>query len=104
MLDVGCGEGTLLRHLTHAPPWRAYSSETPAPFVLEKAEFIHPRELHGLDVLHDDVLYVANTTAPVNHKYGWTRFKELDISLWEGALQTPNPAFEGIECITVCEV
>ncbi|KAH9060702.1 hypothetical protein EDB87DRAFT_1614893 [Lactarius vividus] len=35
-LDVGCGEGILLQHLTHTAPWRAYSSSTPAPAVFEK--------------------------------------------------------------------
>lgn len=104
VLDVGCGEGVLLQHLTHAPPWRAYTTETPAPSVFSRPEFIHPRELHGLDVLHDELLYAANITAPDNHAYGWTRFEQFDISLWEGGLQVPNPAFKGIECIIATDV
>jgi hypothetical protein len=52
-LDVGCGEGILLQHLTHTAPWRAYSSSTPAPAVFEKPDLIHLRDLHGLDIVHE---------------------------------------------------
>ena len=104
MLDVGCGEGVLLQHLTHAPPWRAYTSSTPAPSVFEKPDFIHARELHGLDILHNDLVYAADITAPSKHAYGWTRFEELNVSIWEGGLQVPNAAFKGIECIVATEV
>jgi len=104
VLDVGCGEGVFLQHLTHAPPWRAYTSETPAPSVFQNPDFIHSRELHGLDIVHDDVLYAADITAPSKHAYGWTRFEQLDISIWEGGLQVPNPVFKGIECIVATEV
>jgi len=104
VLDVGCGEGVLLQHLTHAPPWRAHTSSTPAPAIFEKADFIHTRELHGLDILHNDLLYAADITAPSKHAYGWTRFEQLDVSIWEGGLQVPNPTFKGIECIIATEV
>ena len=103
-MDVGCGEGVLLQHLTHAPPWRAYTPETPAPSVSERPDFIHVRELHGLDILHGDLLYAAEITAPARHTYGWTRFEQLDVSIWEGGLQVPNPLFKGIECIIATEV
>jgi hypothetical protein len=104
VLDVGCGEGVFLQHLTHAPPWRAHNSETPAPAVFEKADFIHARELHGLDIVRGDLSYAADITGPSRHAYGWTRFEQLDVSIWEGGLQVPNPAFEGIECIVATEV
>ena len=38
------------------------------------------------------------------HTYGWTRFEPLDVSIWEGGLQVPNPAFKAIECIVATEV
>ncbi|KAI0254988.1 hypothetical protein BJV78DRAFT_1119955 [Lactifluus subvellereus] len=104
VLDVGCGEGVLLQHLTHAPPWRAHSASTPAPAVFEKPDFIHVREMHGLDILQDDLSYAIGVTAPSKHGYGWTRFESLDVSIWEGGLQVPNPAFEGIECVVATEV
>jgi len=104
VLDVGCGEGVLLQHLTHSPPWRAYTSETPAPSVFEKPDYIHARELHGLDILHSDLMFAADITAPDEHAYGWTRFEQLDVSIWDGGLQVPNPAFKGIECIVATEV
>jgi hypothetical protein len=104
VLDVGCGEGVFLQLLTNSPPWRAYTSETPAPSVFEKSDFIHARDLHGLDILHSDLLYAADITAPGRHTYGWTRFEQLDMSIWEGGLQVPNPAFKGIESIVATEV
>lgn len=104
VLDVGCGEGVFLQHLTHAPPWRAHTSDTPAPSVFEKPDFIHACELHGLDILKEDLSYAADVTAPDRHAYGWTRFEQLDISIWEGGLQVPNPAFKDIECIVATEV
>ncbi|KAI9453593.1 hypothetical protein F5148DRAFT_966046, partial [Russula earlei] len=31
-------------------------------------------------------------------------FEQLDVSSWEGGLQSPNPTFKGIECIMATEV
>jgi hypothetical protein len=104
MLDVGCHEGVLLQLLTHSPPWRAHSALTPAPLIPEKPEFIHIRQLHGLDISHDCLLYASNVTAPPKHGYGWTRFESLDVSIWEGGLQVPNPAFKDIDCIVATEL
>jgi hypothetical protein len=102
---VGCGEGVLLQHLTHTPPWRAYNSSTPAPPLFDKPEYIHIRELHGLDILKGDLLYAIDVTSPPNHtSYGWTRYEPLDVSIWEGGLQVPSPTFKGIECIVATEV
>lgn len=103
-LDVGCGEGILLQHLTHTAPWRAYSSSTPAPAVFEKPDLIHLRDLHGLDVTHDDLLYAIDITEPPENAYDWTRFEELDVSIWEGGLQKPNAAFKDVDCIVATEV
>jgi SAM-dependent methyltransferase len=103
-LDVGCGEGILLQHLTHTAPWRAYSSSTPAPAVFEKPDLIHLRDLHGLDITRDDLLYAIDITEPRKHAYDWRRFEDLDVSIWEGGLQQPNTAFKGIDCIVATEV
>jgi hypothetical protein len=103
-LDVGCGEGILMQHLTHTAPWRAYSPSTPAPPVFEKPDLIHLRDLHGLDIGHDDLLYAIDITEPRQHAYDWRRFEDLDVSVWEGGLQQPNTAFKGIDCIVATEV
>jgi len=104
VLDAGCGEGVFLQHLTHAPPWRAHTPATPAPAVFEKPDFIHVRELHGLDVVQSDLLHAIDVTAPPKLGYGWTRFEKLDISIWKGGLEVPNTSFKGIECIVATEV
>ncbi|KAI9433092.1 hypothetical protein F5148DRAFT_1295565 [Russula earlei] len=44
------------------------------------------------------------TLKPPNKGYGWTRFEQLNMSSWEGGLQSPNPTFKGIECIVATEV
>ena len=93
-----------MHHLTHTAPWRAYSSSTPAPAVFEKPDLIHLRDLHGLDVTHDDLTYAIDITEPRKHAYDWPRFEDLDVSIWEGGLQQPNPAFKGIDCIVATEV
>ncbi|KAH8988403.1 hypothetical protein EDB92DRAFT_1948073 [Lactarius akahatsu] len=103
-LDVGCGEGILLQHLTHTAPWRAYSPSTPAPAVFERPDLIHIRDVHGLDIMHDDLLYAINITEPPKRAYDWTRFEELNVSIWEGGLQKPNATFKGIDCIVATEV
>jgi hypothetical protein len=103
-LDVGCGEGILLQHLTHTAPWRAYSSSTPAPAVFEKPDLIHLRDLHGLDIVHEDLTYAIGIIEPSENAYDWTRFEDLDVSIWEGGLQKPNTAFKGIDCIVATEV
>jgi len=43
-------------------------------------------------------------TAPRKHAYGWTRFEQLDVLIWEGGLQVPNTTFNNIECIVAIEV
>ena len=101
---MGCGEGVFLQHLTHSPPWRAHTSATPAPVFPEKPDYINLRELHGLDIMKSDLLYATDVTAPQKHTYGWTRFEQLDVSIWEGDLQVPNPTFNGIECMVAIEV
>ena len=62
------------------------------------------RDLHGLDITHDDLLYAIDITEPPRHRYEWTRFEDLDVSIWEGSLQRPNPALKGIDCIVATEV
>ncbi|KAI0267749.1 hypothetical protein BC834DRAFT_869774 [Gloeopeniophorella convolvens] len=104
VLDVGCGEGILLQHLSHAAPWLAHTPATPAPATSDKTDFIHVRELHGLDLVRSDLEFAIDATAPPKHGFGWTRFEPLNISIWHGALQVPNAAFEGIECIVATEV
>ena len=101
---MGCGEGVFLQRLTNTQPWRAYTSATPAPAAFEKPDFIHVRELHGLDISKSDLLYAAHVTAPQKLTYGWTRFEQLDVNIWEGDLQAPNPTFNNIDCIVATEV
>ncbi|KAI9439920.1 hypothetical protein H4582DRAFT_1943970 [Lactarius indigo] len=60
--------------------------------------------MHGLDIVHNDLLYAINITEPPKLAYDWTRFEELNVSIWEGGLQKPNPTFKGIDCIVATEV
>ncbi|KAF8265924.1 hypothetical protein EI94DRAFT_1587199 [Lactarius quietus] len=104
LLDVGCGEGILLQHLTYTAPWRAYSSSTSAPAVFEMPDLIHLRDLHGLDIVHSKLLHAIDITEPPKNAYDWTRFEDLHVFIWEGGLQRPNAIFRGIDCIVATEV
>ncbi|KAH9994774.1 hypothetical protein BJV77DRAFT_961248 [Russula vinacea] len=89
-----------------------------ADIEVAQVKFVPPlheqRRSWGLEILRRDasrigrrlcdLLYAADITAPSKHAYGWTRFEQLDVSMWEGSLQAPNPAFKGIECIIATEV
>jgi len=85
-------------------PWRAYSSSTPAPAVSEIPDLIHLHDLHGLDIVLDDLVCAIGITKPLKKAYDWARFEDLDVSIWEGDLQRPNATYEGIDCIVATEV
>ena len=48
--------------------------------------------------------YAINLTEPSKDTYDWTRFEDLNVSIWEGDLQQPNTTFKGIDCIVATEV
>ncbi|KAI0042874.1 hypothetical protein FA95DRAFT_1458901, partial [Auriscalpium vulgare] len=108
VLDVGCGEGALLDCLSHPAPWLAHTPATPAAPLpaAAKFEFAHVRTLHGLDISADDLEEAIEATRPPDVK-GWaqhTRWEALDARVWEGGLEVPNSAFDGVECIVAMEV
>ena len=84
--------------------WRAYSSSTPAPAVFEKPDLIHLCDLHGLDVVHDDLLCAIGITKHPRNAYDWTRFEDLHVSIWEGGLQHLSTLFKVIDYIVATEV
>ncbi|KAI0319194.1 hypothetical protein OF83DRAFT_1111637 [Amylostereum chailletii] len=109
MLDVGCGEGALLQPLCNPSPWLLdphTPSGDPLPALLNHWDFAHMKHLHGLDVCLPDLDAAIKTIAPRSpvHPLNQPRWENLECKMWYGGLQTPNAAFEGIDCIVATEV
>ncbi|KAH9838573.1 uncharacterized protein C8Q71DRAFT_751899 [Rhodofomes roseus] len=131
ILDVGCGEGSLISCACNPAPWlppplpsiletfattRAESSATASSIndhgTLTEAsshllpepvreDFLHPTKVIGLDISAADLEYAAEDSAPSDSR---TRWEPLEVQIWEGGLEVVNPAFVGIECIVATEV
>lgn len=97
LLDVGCGEGSLLWSLSNPAYWLA---DTLPGFV-----YAHLHTLHGLDISEESLAQakIAITPSPPTF-YSLPRWEHLSASLWRGGLQRTNEEFKGIECIVASEV
>ncbi|RXW17293.1 hypothetical protein EST38_g8563 [Candolleomyces aberdarensis] len=130
VLDVGCGEGSLLSPLCQPAPWlppppsdrlpalspSAHAGAPGSPLLsptfnsVDGIQNLHVELIHGLDISPDDLAFAINTTQPPEplppstYTVSLTRFEPLDVKLWEGGLETINEEFVGIECIVSTEV
>ena len=97
LLDVGCGEGSLLWSLSNPAFW--------LPDTLPGFIYAHIRTLHGLDVSAQSLKYAHDAITPSRiSPYSLPRWEPLTASLWHGGLQKVNEEFRGIECIIASEV
>ncbi|KAH9916169.1 uncharacterized protein B0H18DRAFT_858656, partial [Fomitopsis serialis] len=127
VLDVGCGEGSLISCLCNPAPWLppppqsilesfatvhseasvATSTVTAdaAPFAARldhpTEDFLHPLKVIGLDISTTDLEYATQATEPSDWRLRW---EPLEVEIWEGGLEAVNPAFVGMECIVATEV
>ncbi|KZT73624.1 hypothetical protein DAEQUDRAFT_703337 [Daedalea quercina L-15889] len=124
VLDVGCGEGSLISCLCNPAPWlslpptsilEAFAtplSESPDNNILADVSaqrylecapevFLHPSKVIGLDISLVDLEYAIQATAPTDWQ---TRWEPLEAQIWEGGLEVVNPTFIGVECIVATEV
>ncbi|KAJ2914058.1 hypothetical protein MD484_g6357, partial [Candolleomyces efflorescens] len=130
VLDVGCGEGSLLSPLCQPAPWLpappldrlppppppAHSWEPESPLLsatfnsMDGIKNLHVELIHGLDISPTDLEFAINTTRPPepqppsDYTLSLTRFESTDVKLWEGGLEVINEEFVGIECIVSTEV
>lgn len=107
VLDVGCGEGSLLTALCNPAPWLA----TPDQDVTERFKILRVSHLHGLDISDDDLQNtIISTSAPAEptSEYAYysraTRWEPLQVNIWKGSLASVNEPFIGIESIVSTEV
>ncbi|VDB86698.1 unnamed protein product [Peniophora sp. CBMAI 1063] len=97
LLDVGCGEGSLLWSLSNPAYW--------LPDTLPGFVYAHVRTLHGLDISAESLDYAKGAIQPTPPSpYSLPRWEPLSASLWRGGLQKVNDEFKGIECIVASEV
>lgn len=124
ILDVGCGEGTLLATLCSAPAWLPVPSEDTGAtsdlgseamrkLVKDCFEYVRPTKLVGLDINPVDLEQAIIRTAPedltlaVPTSYFLTplrRWTQLEVEIWEGSLADYNSAMCDLDCIVSCEV
>lgn len=107
MLDVGCGEGSLLTALCNPAPWLA----TPEQDSTERFKILRIRHLHGLDISDQDLQNTIISTSPPSEatsEYAYysrfIRWEPLQVRIWKGSLAYVNQPFIGIEAIVSTEV
>ena len=107
MLDVGCGEGSLLTALCNPAPWLA----TPEQDSTERFKILRTNNLHGLDISDQDLQNTIISTSPpseLSTGYGYysraIRWEPLQVQIWKGSLASVNEPFIGIESIVSTEV
>ncbi|KAJ7650045.1 hypothetical protein FB45DRAFT_778946 [Roridomyces roridus] len=121
VLDVGCGEGQLLRVLSQPAPWLSPPPASIFPDEKQVEEYkcdmpnLHTRRLVGLDVSAYDLAFAVKETKPPSSTPGGeddmdsygvrlTRWEDMEAKVWHGGLQVVNEEFVGVECIVCTEV
>ncbi|KII85179.1 hypothetical protein PLICRDRAFT_45333 [Plicaturopsis crispa FD-325 SS-3] len=111
VVDVGCGEGELLRALSQPafylrPEYETNSTTPVSPASAYPEEFtnLHCTDIAGLDVLEPDLGFAVEATAPPKEDEDVVRWEPLEAKIWKGGLEVFNPAFMDFECIVSTEV
>lgn len=107
VLDVGCGEGSLLTALCNPAPWLATQEQDST----ERFKILRISNLHGLDISDHDLKNAVISTSPPSESspeyayYSKTiRWEPLQVQVWKGSLASVNEPFIGIESIVSTEV
>lgn len=120
VLDVGCGEGELISCLCNPAPWLppppidvlealSYTATTAdskpsanlATTLEASAEgWLHPSKVMALDISAIDLQDAIQGTAPGIA----VRWEPLEVTIWEGGLESINAEFIDVECIVSTEV
>ncbi|KAF7327983.1 hypothetical protein MKEN_00378800 [Mycena kentingensis (nom. inval.)] len=112
LLDVGCGEGQLLSVLAQPATWLSPLPDMERFSYKTEVPNLHMKRITGLDVSAADLAFAVKDTKPPSsgdadeQMYGLrvTRFEDLEVKIFKGALETMNPDFVGVECIVCTEV
>ncbi|KAG8712212.1 hypothetical protein FRC11_000720 [Ceratobasidium sp. 423] len=109
VLDIGCGEGELLNVLCKP------ASSIPSDNSLEPGRDLDLTRVAALDIEPDAIQDAAQAAIQDRHPHylapwgsgedGWyIRWAELEVAVWLGRLQDPNPTFHGFDAIVSTEV
>ncbi|KAF8307327.1 hypothetical protein DL93DRAFT_2088050 [Clavulina sp. PMI_390] len=107
ILDIGCGEGTLLKSLS-SPSLDRYDPNRPLdPEVSSRP--LYPTLLGGIDVDDTCVRSAAHNIDAKSPALQWTdplpRWDEVKVQFWHGGLESLNDAFlDRFECFVSTEV
>lgn len=116
ILDIGCGEGTLLATLCQPAPWLRPNhfqdddvhelSSLLCNVGLNDADTpdLHATRIAGLDILSSTLEIATQYTSPASVNPLYTRWEPLDVELWHGSVDTINPAFVNVQCIVASEL
>ncbi|KAL1696878.1 hypothetical protein GGG16DRAFT_84447 [Schizophyllum commune] len=124
VLDVGCGEGSLLSTLCQPAPWldppdartRAQLDIDPALEAIDvgcdEISNLHIRKVTGLDLFTStqDLDFAKLSIAPPRQEedpYGYNtcaRYESMEARLYRGGLEVVNDEFVNAECIVATEV
>jgi hypothetical protein len=130
VLDVGCGEGELLRVLCEPAPWLTPPPPDvlsplpgstplsdpipPSPTYNDEIPNLHTTHLYGLDVSASDLAFAVQTTTPPQEaepeegdgyrRYTGVRWESLEVTVWKGGLEVINDTLVDVECIVSTEV
>ncbi|KAF9243433.1 hypothetical protein BU15DRAFT_43071 [Melanogaster broomeanus] len=115
ILDVGCGEGSLLASLCQPAPWLGPGSSQDEERALsslfdnmgsndEDSPNLHPTRIAGLDISSRDLDVAAECTSPASANPLYTRWEPLGVELWHGSVDVINPSFIDVECVVATEV
>lgn len=100
MLDVGCGEGSILSSLSNPAFCLAPIGEDH-----EEVKSLHCSRIMGLDISEVDLNFTVERTAPPPAGASEPpRWEPLNVKIWRGGLESYNEEFAGIECIVATEV
>ena len=116
ILDVGCGEGTLLACLCNPSLYiTRSSSQNPnadqgTEIDAEEIPELHMKKIAGLDSSLSTLQNAIESTRPPDisetqvYYSVLPRWEELDVKIWHGGLENVNEEFIGTECIVSSEV
>ena len=120
ILDIGCGEGTLLGVLCQPAESHPVADDFDARFgvprgdavrlrsVIDTVESIYQERIAGLDISSAALATAKALLERQANGYPFLppkpRWQELKVQLWRGGLEEYNPVFEGYDCIVSTEV
>ncbi|KIJ13421.1 hypothetical protein PAXINDRAFT_117125 [Paxillus involutus ATCC 200175] len=115
IIDIGCGEGSLLATLCQPAPWLGPGSSQDDDHYLsslfdnigcsdEDTPNLHPKRIAGVDISSCDLNVATECTSPASANPLYMRWEPLEVELWKGSIDVINPALINVECVVATEL